>query len=57
MLTKYGTGFTIALEVDKKFLVVELYSLMLVNLVKRLFTQSFSTQSNFRHYLHNSMSS
>jgi len=57
VLTKYGTGFTIALEVDKKFLVVELYSLMLVNLVKRLFTQSFSTQSNFRHYLHNSMSS
>jgi len=32
MLIKFGTGFTITLEVDEKFLDVESHSLMLVNL-------------------------
>jgi len=30
VLTKYGTGFIIALEIDEKFLDVESHSLMLV---------------------------
>jgi len=47
MLTKYGTVFTIAFDVDEKFLTVESHQLMLVNWWKGISPSHFLRNPTF----------